>query len=144
MIRQSTATGRTFCTSSIQREVIQAHGHSGSNQNCTSSRDCDCSVMPAATTAHVSVFLASQRAQRASRPNHEAGAETAARVGRNLPNAPYGNRLGPADARLTARQDELAVENLILASQAAAKAGATVLIEPINSVDLPRYPIDTP
>ena len=27
-------TGRTCSTSSIQREVIQAHGHSGSNQNC--------------------------------------------------------------------------------------------------------------
>ena len=33
MIRQSVRTGRTFSTSSIQREVIQAHGHSGSNQN---------------------------------------------------------------------------------------------------------------
>ncbi len=35
MIRQSVRTGRTFSTSSIHREVIQAHGHSGSNQNCT-------------------------------------------------------------------------------------------------------------
>ena len=33
MIRQSVRTGRTFSTSSIQREVIQAQGHSGSNQN---------------------------------------------------------------------------------------------------------------
>src|SRR5262249_44019572 len=57
MIRQSTATGRTCCTSSIQREVIQAHGHSGSNQNCTSSRDCDCSVITAPTPAVMPLFL---------------------------------------------------------------------------------------
>ena len=37
MIRQSARTGRTSSTSCIQREVIQAQGHSGSNQNCTSS-----------------------------------------------------------------------------------------------------------
>ena len=37
MIRQSVRTGRTFSTSVIQREVIQAQGHSGSNQNWTSS-----------------------------------------------------------------------------------------------------------
>ena len=29
---QVTRTSRTFSTSSIQREVIQANGHSGSNQ----------------------------------------------------------------------------------------------------------------
>ena len=30
MIFQSTLTGRTFSTSTIQREVIHAHGHRGS------------------------------------------------------------------------------------------------------------------
>ena len=44
MIRQSTRTGRTFSTSSIQREVIQAQGHSGSNQNCMSSWVSGCDV----------------------------------------------------------------------------------------------------
>src|SRR5215813_2957602 len=44
MIRQSGRTGRTFSTSSIQREVIQAQGHTGSNQNCTFSRASGCAV----------------------------------------------------------------------------------------------------
>src|SRR5215472_1170666 len=47
MIRQSARTGRTLSTSSIQREVIQAQGHSGSNQNCTLSFASGCSVTPA-------------------------------------------------------------------------------------------------
>ena len=89
-------------------------------------------------------LLSVPHARDAFRANIEACAELAARAGCRRLNAPYGIRLDPADARLTAQQDELAIENLILASQAAAKAGATVLIEPINSVDVPRYPIDTP
>ena len=40
MIRQSARTGRTRSTSSIHRDVIHAHGQSGSNQNCTSSGPC--------------------------------------------------------------------------------------------------------
>src|SRR6202451_752849 len=35
-----TATGRSFSTSSIQRLVIHAHGHSGSNQKSTSVGSC--------------------------------------------------------------------------------------------------------
>src|SRR5215471_7414612 len=62
MIRQSARTGRTFSTSSIQREVIQAHGHSGSNQNCTSSRDCAWSVMNAPTRVRAGLFLVTYRA----------------------------------------------------------------------------------
>src|ERR1700686_1272416 len=54
MIRQSVRTGRTFSTSSIQREVIQAQGHSGSNQNCTSSSGCP--VTSAATAPRARVF----------------------------------------------------------------------------------------
>jgi hydroxypyruvate isomerase len=79
----------------------------------------------------------------AFRANVPACAELAARTGCTRLNAPYGNRLDPADARLTAEQDELAIENLLLAARAAAAVGADVLIEPINSVDVPRYPIDT-
>ena len=56
MIRHWVCTGPTFSTSSIQRGVIQAHGHSGSNQNCTSSGDCACSVMTAATRPPFRVF----------------------------------------------------------------------------------------
>jgi hydroxypyruvate isomerase len=89
-------------------------------------------------------LLSAPHARDAFRANIEACAELAARLRCTRLNAPYGNRLDPADARLTAQQDELAIENLMLASQAAAKARGCVLIEPINSVDLPRYPIDTP
>src|SRR5215831_18577859 len=49
MIRHLVCTGRTCSTSSIQREVIQAQGHTGSNQNCTVSRSAGCAVMIAAT-----------------------------------------------------------------------------------------------
>src|ERR1700730_2257238 len=62
MIRQSVRTGRPFAASSIHREVIQAQGHSGSNQNCTSS--CGCPVMPAATACGVGVIPAQDRGQR--------------------------------------------------------------------------------
>ena len=37
---QVTVTGRTFCTSRIQREVIQAHGQIGSNQKSTRVGSC--------------------------------------------------------------------------------------------------------
>ena len=35
MVWKVTFTSRTFSTSRIQREVIQAHGHVGSNQKST-------------------------------------------------------------------------------------------------------------
>src|SRR5450759_1585989 len=44
MIRQSARTGRTCPASRSQREVIHAQGHSGSNQNGTSSRS-GCSLI---------------------------------------------------------------------------------------------------
>jgi hydroxypyruvate isomerase len=87
----------------------------------------------------LSIPAASQR----FRANIPACAELAAQAGCTRLNAPYGNRIDPADPKLTAGQDELARENLELAAQAAAKAGVRVLIEPINSVDVPLYPIDT-
>jgi hydroxypyruvate isomerase len=55
-------------------------------------------------------------------------------------NAPYGNRVDGVDPNV---QDELALENLALAARAAAKAGATVVIETLNSFDCPRYPLLT-
>jgi hydroxypyruvate isomerase len=53
-------------------------------------------------------------------------------------NALYGNRLENATA---AEQDELGAENLTLAAQAAARIGATVLVEPVSG---PKpYPLRT-
>jgi hydroxypyruvate isomerase len=88
-------------------------------------------------------LLSVPQARDAFRANVPACAGIAARAGCTRLNAPYGNRVDPADARLTAEQDELAIENLLLAARAAGAAGADVLIEPINSVDVPLYPIDT-
>ncbi len=61
MIRQSVCTGRTFSTSSIQREVIQAQGHTGSNQNWTlscSGACCSgaCALMLAPMRSALSLF----------------------------------------------------------------------------------------
>ncbi|MET7283315.1 TIM barrel protein [Kribbella sp. NPDC005582] len=53
-------------------------------------------------------------------------------------NALYGNRLDEVAAE---EQDELAVENLALAARAAARLGATVLLEPVSGA--PRYPLLT-
>ncbi len=88
-------------------------------------------------------LLSVPEAAGAFRANIPACAALAARAGCTRLNAPYGNRVDPADARLAAEQDALAIENLLLAARAAAAVGADVLIEPINSVDAPAYPIDT-
>ena len=42
-----------------------------------------------------------------------------------------------------AEQAAVAIENLRLAAQAAANAEAPVLVEAINSVDVPAFPLDT-
>ena len=60
------------------------------------------------------------------------------RLGAQGFNALYGNR---DDAYTEAEQDELAVENLALAARAAARIGATVLVEPVSGAD--RYPLRT-
>jgi hydroxypyruvate isomerase len=56
----------------------------------------------------------------------------AERTGCTVLNALYGNRPG---------RDELAVLNLVIAARAAAEAGATVVIEALNSRENPRYPV---
>lgn len=53
-------------------------------------------------------------------------------------NALYGNRDPHSDLL---RQRELAVENLVLAARAAQQAGATVVIEALNDIESPDYPI---
>jgi hydroxypyruvate isomerase len=60
------------------------------------------------------------------------------RLGCRVLNALYGNREPGIDP---AEQDELAVENLVLATNAAARTRTTVVLEALNSFDAPRYPI---
>jgi hydroxypyruvate isomerase len=74
------------------------------------------------------------------RANIDAVTEIARRTGCTRLNAPYGARIAGADP---AEQDAVALENLTLAARAASKAGATVLVEAINSVDVPAFPVDT-
>lgn len=58
------------------------------------------------------------------------------RLGTQGFNALYGNRV---DGSSEQEQDDVAVENLALAAQAAARIGATVLVEPVSGAD--RYPL---
>jgi hydroxypyruvate isomerase len=74
------------------------------------------------------------------RENIAAVTEIARRAGCTRLNAPYGNRIPGADP---AEQDAVATENLTFAAEAAAAIGATVLVEAINSVDVPAFPVDT-
>jgi hydroxypyruvate isomerase len=66
--------------------------------------------------------------------------EIAARTGCTRLNAPYGLRAAGADPDT---QDAVAIGNLRLAAEAAGKVGAAVLVEAINSVDIPGFPVDT-
>lgn len=76
----------------------------------------------------------------AFRENITACAELAARTGCTRLNAAYGNRQPGVDP---AEQDAVAIENLTLAAKAAAKAGARVLVEAINSIDVPAFPVNS-
>jgi hydroxypyruvate isomerase len=58
------------------------------------------------------------------------------RLGCRAFNALYGNRVDGVEAEA---QDDLAVENLAIAAQAAGSVGATVLVEPVSGA--PRYPL---
>jgi len=74
------------------------------------------------------------------RENVAAAVEIAGRAGCTRLNAPYGLRV-PGVPR--AEQDAVAIENLAFAAGAAGKVGASVLVEAINSVDIPGFPVDT-
>jgi hydroxypyruvate isomerase len=74
------------------------------------------------------------------RENVAAAVEIAGRTGCTRLNAPYGLRVPGVDI---AEQDAVAIENLAFAAQAAEKAGAAVLVEAINSVDIPGFPVDS-
>ena len=69
------------------------------------------------------------------RDNIDACVGIAERTGCGVLNALYGNR---ADDVPEQQQDDLATENLALAASAAARAGATVVVEALNSYDSPR------
>jgi hydroxypyruvate isomerase len=71
----------------------------------------------------------------AFRDNIDVCVGIADRTGCGVLNALYGNR---ADGVPEQQQDELAVENLALAAAAAARAGATVVVEALNVHDTPR------
>ncbi|CAL9574283.1 TIM barrel protein [Streptomyces sp. enrichment culture] len=72
------------------------------------------------------------------RANIDVAADFAASVGCTALNALYGNRVEGVDP---AAQDELALENLVLAARAADRIGATLLIEALNRPESPRYPL---
>lgn len=74
------------------------------------------------------------------RENVAAVVDIAARTGCRRLNAPYGLRLPGADPD---EQDAAAAENLAYAAAAAGKAGASVLVEAINSVDIPGFSVDS-
>ena len=72
------------------------------------------------------------------RDNIDVVAGIGERLGVRAFNAPYGNRVDGVDP---AAQDELALENLVLAAKGAAGFGASVLIEPLSG---PKpYPLRT-
>jgi hydroxypyruvate isomerase len=71
----------------------------------------------------------------AFRDNIDVCVGIAAQTGCGVLNALYGNRV---DGLPREQQDDLAIENLGLAAAAAARAGATVVVESLNSYDHPR------
>ncbi|MEU5658556.1 TIM barrel protein [Streptomyces sp. NPDC047737] len=72
------------------------------------------------------------------RANIDVAAGFAASVGCTALNALYGNRVAGVDPAV---QDELALENLVLAARAADRIGATLLIETLNDTESPLYPL---
>jgi hydroxypyruvate isomerase len=74
------------------------------------------------------------------RQNVAACTEIAALTGCRRLNAPYGLRVPGISPD---EQDAVAVENLAFAAEAAGRVGASVLVEAINSVDIPGFPVDT-
>ncbi|HWU05656.1 MAG TPA: TIM barrel protein [Streptomyces sp.] len=72
------------------------------------------------------------------RANIDVAADFAASVGCKALNALYGNRVEGVEPAV---QDELALENLVLAARAAHRIGATLLIETLNDTESPLYPL---
>ncbi|MFI1183279.1 TIM barrel protein [Streptomyces sp. NPDC020799] len=74
----------------------------------------------------------------AFRANLDVAAGFAASLGCTALNALYGNRVQGVDPRT---QDALALENLVRAARAADRVGAVLLIEALNAVESPLYPL---
>ncbi|ARP73056.1 hydroxypyruvate isomerase [Streptomyces pluripotens] len=72
------------------------------------------------------------------RANIEVTADFAASLDCKALNALYGNRVEGVDP---AEQDALALENLVLAAQAADRIGAILLVEALNQPESPSYPL---
>ncbi|WP_060890385.1 TIM barrel protein [Streptomyces europaeiscabiei] len=72
------------------------------------------------------------------RANIDVAADFAGSVGCKALNALYGNRVAGVDP---AEQDALALGNLVLAARAADRIGAILLIEVLNKVESPLYPL---
>ncbi|MCB5169541.1 TIM barrel protein [Streptomyces bambusae] len=72
------------------------------------------------------------------RANIDIAADFAASVGCKALNALYGNRAEGVDPAV---QDELALENLVVAARAADRVGAILLIETLNKPESPLYPL---
>ncbi|KPI01132.1 Hydroxypyruvate isomerase [Actinobacteria bacterium OV450] len=70
--------------------------------------------------------------------NIDVAADFAASVGCKALNALYGNRVEGVDPAV---QDELALENLVVAARAADRVGAILLIETLNKPESPLYPL---
>jgi hydroxypyruvate isomerase len=79
-------------------------------------------------------LLSSRSTSRRFRDNIDVTVGFAERLGCRTLNALYGNTTEDSDP-------ELALENLALAAKAAGRAGATVVVEALNSFENPRYPI---
>jgi hydroxypyruvate isomerase len=72
------------------------------------------------------------------RANLDAVADLVTRTGCRIVNALYGNR---EDGFEPGEQDELAHEQLVLVADRLAEVGATVVVETLNLVDSPRFPL---
>ncbi|MGW7082274.1 TIM barrel protein [Streptomyces sp. NPDC054871] len=72
------------------------------------------------------------------RANLSVAADFAQSLGCKALNALYGNRVEGVDPAV---QDELALENLVLAAREADRVGAVLLIEALNKPESPRCPI---
>ncbi|WP_428951498.1 TIM barrel protein [Streptomyces sp. cg35] len=72
------------------------------------------------------------------RTNLDIAADFAQSLGCTALNALYGNRVEGVDPAV---QDELALENLVLAARAADRVGAVLLIEALNKPESPACPI---
>lgn len=72
------------------------------------------------------------------RRNIDVAADFAASLNCSALNALYGNRVAGATPE---EQDELALENLVLAARAADRAGAVLLVEALNEPESPHCPL---